>query len=172
VSVVSLQQVADATDADQYLPSVRQFVISGWPAKSELSPPLRPFWSVQSELTTTANGRVLLRGTRTVIPVSLRTAVLDLAHEGHSGIVRMKQRCRETVWYPGIDKDIEEYVRGCTACIVSGKSVSPTPELLQAVALPTGPWKKLSLDIAGEFVAAPHHQRFLIVAVDYHMPAR
>jgi hypothetical protein len=115
---------------------------------------------VQSEVTTTANGRVLLRGTRTVIPLSLRTAVLDLAHEGHPGIVRMKQRCRETVWYPGIDKDIEEYVRGCTACIVSGKSVAPAPGLLQAVALPTGPWKKLSLDIAGEFVAAPHTNGF------------
>jgi hypothetical protein len=55
VSVVSLQQVADATDADQYLPSVRQFVISGWSTKTELPPPLRPFWSVQNELTTTAN---------------------------------------------------------------------------------------------------------------------
>jgi hypothetical protein len=50
------------------------------------------------------------------------------------------------------------------------------------VALPAGPWRKprpskcniqsamrkLSLYIAGEFVAAPQHQRYLIVAVDYY----
>jgi hypothetical protein len=31
-----------------------------------------------------------------------------------------------------------------------------------------GPWRKLALDIAGKFVAAPQHQRYLIVAVDYY----
>jgi hypothetical protein len=113
-------------------------IIIGWLAKTELHPPLRPFWSLQTELTTTAKGQILLRGTGTVILSSVRTAVLDFAHEGHPGIVRMKQRCRETVWNPGIDRDIAEYVRGFTACIVSGKSASPTQGPLQPVALPTG----------------------------------
>ena len=84
------------------------------------------------------------------------------------GVVRMKQRCRDAVWYPGIDGEIEDYVHNCTACVVSGKSSRPAPGLLQPVALPAGPWRKLALDIAGEFVAAPQHQRYQIVAVDYY----
>jgi hypothetical protein len=167
-SVITLDQVAAATDADPHLPLLRQYIISGWPAKSQLSPALKPFWAVQSELSTAVGGRVLVRGTRTIIPSSLRRTVLDLAHEGHPGVVRMKQRCRDAVWYPGIDGEIEDYVHNCTACVVSGKSSRPTPGLLQPVALPAGPWRKLSLDIAGEFVAAPQHQRYLIVAVDYY----
>ena len=59
-------------------------------------------------------------------------------------------------------------MRDCMACIVSGKSCKPVPGPLQPIAFPFGPWQKLSLDIAGEFVAAPHHQRLLIVAMDYY----
>ena len=54
------------------------------------------------------------------------------------------------------------------ACVVSGKSVRPVPGPLQVATLPSGPWKKVALDFAGEFVAAPAHQRYLIVAVDYY----
>jgi transposase InsO family protein len=71
-------------------------------------------------------------------------------------------------WYPGIDSDIERYVRSCEACIVTGKSISPSPGPLHPLPLPSGPWRRISVDIAGEFVAAPQHQRFLIVAVDHY----
>jgi transposase InsO family protein len=167
-SVITLDQVAVATDADPHLPTLRQYIVSGWPAKGQLPSALKPFWAVRSELSTAVGGCVLVRGIRTIIPSSLRRTVLDLAHEGHPGVVRMKQRCRDAVWYPGIDGNIEDYIHNCTACVVSGKATRPTPGLLQPVALPTGPWRKLALDIAGEFVAAPQHQRYLIVAVDYY----
>ena len=107
--------MAAAADADPHLPLLRQYVVSGWPAKSQLPPALKPIWAVQSELSTAVGGCVLVRGTRTIIPSSLRRTVLDLAHEGYPGVVRMKQRCRYAVWYPGIDGEIEDYVRNCTA---------------------------------------------------------
>jgi Integrase core domain len=73
------------------------------------------------------------------------------------------------MWHvPEIDDEIEDYVRNYTACVASGKSSRPTPGLLQPVALPVKPWRKLALDIAGEYVAAPQHQWYLIAAVDYH----
>jgi hypothetical protein len=39
---------------------------------------------------------------------------------------------------------------------------------VQPLPLPDGPWQKISVDIAGEFLAAPHHQRYVIVAVDQY----
>src|SRR6218665_2444975 len=43
-------------------------------------------------------GKILLRGTRIVMPEILRSRTLELAHEGHPGIVQMKKRLRSKVW--------------------------------------------------------------------------
>ena len=43
-------------------------------------------------------GKLVLRWTRIVIQRRLRDDVLYLAHEGHQGIVKMKQRLRSNVW--------------------------------------------------------------------------
>ena len=51
-----------------------------------------------------------------VIPLSLRKTVLDIGHEGHQGIVKTKAKLRESVWWPGIDRDAERIVRKCHAC--------------------------------------------------------
>lgn len=131
-----------------------------------MPPELRIYFDLQHELS--VSGRCVVRGVRTIIPETLTAAILDLAHEGHPGIVRMKQLCRDAVWWAGIDKDIERYVRDCTACVLSGKAAKPRPGPLHPVPLPSGPWRKLAVDIAGEFMAAPHHQRYVIVAVDMY----
>lgn len=168
-AVVTPAAVAAATAADQQLLKVRDFVVAGWPsAKRAVPPELHAFWTVRDELSTAVDGQCIVRASRLVIPPSLRAAVLELAHEGHPGIVRMKQKCRESVWWPGIDRDVEDHVSDCVACVVSGKSVRAVPGHMQPAVLPSGPWRKLALDFAGEFVAAPAHQRYVIVAVDYY----
>lgn len=168
-AVITLPAVAQATASDDQLSRVRNFIINGWPTeKRAVQDDLRTFYDIRDELSTALEGHCVVRGSRTVIPPALRAAVLELAHEGHPGIVRMKRRCREAVWWPGVDRDIEEFVRDCTACIVSGKSIHPVPGPLQPVPLPSGPWRKLALDFAGEFTAAPPHQRYLLVAMDYY----
>ena len=47
-----------------------------------------------------AIGELVLRGTRIVLPKQLRCQALRLAHEGHPGIVAMKQRLCTKVWWP------------------------------------------------------------------------
>ena len=42
-------------------------------------------------------GKLVLRGTRILIPQSLRKQVLHLAHEGHQGIVKMKGRLNQSL---------------------------------------------------------------------------
>ena len=41
---------------------------------------------------------VVLRDSRIVMSVSLRDHVIQLAHEGHQGVVKTKQRLRTKVW--------------------------------------------------------------------------
>ena len=48
--------------------------------------------------------------------------VLDELREGHPGVLRMKGLARRVVWWPGIDKHIEERVKSCYSCQQGQKS--------------------------------------------------
>ena len=97
---LKIQEIESASAEDEDLQAVRNCLISGnW----EKTP--KPYVWVRSELTYI--GQVILRGTRIVIPNILRKRVLELVHEGHQGVVKMKERLRSKVWWPGVDKDAE-----------------------------------------------------------------
>jgi hypothetical protein len=86
-----------------------------------------PFKKVFDELTVTTEG-FLLRDTRLVIPSSLRARVVDLAHETHLGITRIRKLIRSKVWFLGIDAMVEDKVKKCMSCQASepsGTSLAP-----------------------------------------------
>jgi hypothetical protein len=161
-AVITLQVVSEATPADEQQSRVCKFVVECWPMnKGAVPADLHAYFAVRGELSTRSKVSALCD----LYPVG---DVLELAHEGHPGIVCMKQRCRESVRWPSIDRNIESFVRDCVACIASGKSARPVPRPLQPVPLLPGPWRELALDFVGEFNAAPSHQRYLLVAMDYY----
>ena len=52
---------------------------------------------------------------------------IELGHEGHQGMAKMKQRFRAKVWWPGIDREAETFCITCHGCqVVSGPS-NPEP---------------------------------------------
>ncbi|KAG5875425.1 hypothetical protein JTB14_005323 [Gonioctena quinquepunctata] len=63
-------------------------------------------------------GPILLRNNRIVIPVSQRQQILTLAHEGHPGEKVMKRRLRAKVWWPLIDRQVEQFVKHCRDCLL------------------------------------------------------
>lgn len=164
-TTVSLQELKEASELDPVLSQLRDYIQNGWPHK--VPDELAPFSRVKQELSCW-NETCVARGLCTVIPTALRARVLTMAHEGHLGIVKLKQRCRDLVWWPGIDKEIEALVKDCSACLLSGKTGHQPPPPLQPLAWPTQPWDHLQLDICGEIQGVPHHQRFLVVAYDLH----
>jgi len=68
-----------------------------------------------------------LWGIRVVIPTGLRTKVLEELHHMHTGIVKMKSLARLHVWWPGLDKDIEEMCKQCTPCLQKQHNPSSAP---------------------------------------------
>ena len=81
------------------------------------------------------------------------------AHEGHQGMVRTKARLREKVWWPGVDKQVEEVVRACHPWQLVRARAKPEP--LKSTKLPEGPWKEISVDLL--HVSSGEH---LLVVVD------
>ena len=41
------------------------------------------------------------------MPQSLRKKVVNLAHEGHQGVVKSKERLRTKVWWSDMDREAE-----------------------------------------------------------------
>ncbi|KAJ8346766.1 hypothetical protein SKAU_G00281670 [Synaphobranchus kaupii] len=162
---ISLHDLETASAAEPVFTMLRDYIRHGWPARVPLE--LEPFSRVKHELTCWGEA-CIARGHCAVIPMALRGCVLQMAHQGHLGIVKIKQRCRDLVWWPGIDRDLEGLVRSCAACLTSGKTGSPASPPLQPLDWPPVPWDHLQLDICGELYNVPHHQRFLVVVYDLH----
>ena len=108
---------------------------------------LKPFFLRSTELT--SEDHVLLWGFRVVVPSKLCSLVLDLLHDTHIGVVRMKGLAHSRVWWPGIDKDIERNCAQCVQC--SQHSKDPPKSPLSVWDFPSKPWQRLHIDYAGPF---------------------
>ena len=86
---------------------------------------------------------------------------MSLTHEGHQGLVKTKALIREKVWFPGIDRLVEQTVGACLACQATTSQVKREP--LQMSKLPAAPWKELSAD----FAELPGGIYLLVVIDDY-----
>ena len=106
-------------------------------------------------------GKLVLRGVRIVVPCKLRKRVIDLAHEGHQGVVKSKQRLRSKVWWPGIDSDIERRCKICHGCQLVSRPCVPEP--LRRTRLPKRPWQTPAVDMLGPSPSG----HYLLVLVDY-----
>ena len=58
---------------------------------------------------------------------NLRETILDIAHDGHPGAPTMKRYIRSRVWFPDIDKRVEEITNGCLPCQASTPPNTVTP---------------------------------------------
>ena len=154
---VSVVQVCKATRSDPVLSKVVTYLKSGWPMK----PPdlVKPYFSRRDELSIEEG--CILWGVRVIVPKKLQSEVLTMLHEGHVGMVKMKMLARSYVWWPGLDKAIEQLVKSCKSC----QEVQKVPESapLHPWIWPSKPWVRLHLDFAGPFLG----KSFLMVVDAY-----
>eukprot|EP00731_Ephydatia_muelleri_P003665 Em0001g3665a len=90
-----------------------------------------------------------------------RQHVLEMLHEGHPGISRMKSYARGIVWWPKLDADQETLVRSCKACQENQKCCSKVQ--LHPWEWPAEPWARVHVDFFGPFLG----KQFFII-VDAH----
>ncbi|KAK3752378.1 hypothetical protein QZH41_000375 [Actinostola sp. cb2023] len=165
---INLEEVKSATLNDHTLQRVIECIRNGsWYKKDaqDLRLDNRAFNSyqmVKDELSVNAEGNLVLRGTKIVMPDSLQNRSVDIAHEGHQGMVKTKALIREKVWFPFIDTLIEDKINSCLACQSTTKRNIREP--LQMSKLPDGPWLEISADLFGPL---PSGQHLLVVIDDY-----
>ena len=89
-----------------------------------------------------------MKGTRIVIPAKEWEAVLKLIHERHLGLNKCKLHANETVYWPGLNDQLEKLVLNCELCLKYSQSKckqKPTMSLGQET--PLHPWTKLATDL-------------------------
>ena len=59
---------------------------------------------------------LLLKGDRLLTPKSLRPEMLERIHGSYLGIEKCIDRARESLFWPGISKHIQERVSTCAVC--------------------------------------------------------
>lgn len=106
-------------------------------------------------------GEVLMRGHRIVLPESVRARVMAIAHKGHPGVGKMKAKLRQRYWYPGMDKDVENYAARCLACKLVATQNPPIP--MKRTEMPDNAWEFLGIDLFGPL---PEGEQLLVV-IDY-----
>ena len=107
--------VKRAIERDPIHSAVYRMTLNGWPNRVQDVPHLaHHFWSLRDELTIKEG--VLLKGNRVCIPPELHERTLYDLHDRHQGIEKMTHIARGNVYRPGIDADINDYIRRCTIC--------------------------------------------------------
>ncbi|KAK3851886.1 hypothetical protein Pcinc_041496 [Petrolisthes cinctipes] len=111
----TLEKVRAAAERETEYTMLKDIIINGFPEhRHELDHRLRAYWPVRSLLAT--DDDFIVYGPRLLIPLSLRRETLERLHDGHQGMERTKRRARQTIYWPGIDRDIENIVSGCSRC--------------------------------------------------------
>ncbi|PIC15867.1 hypothetical protein B9Z55_022683 [Caenorhabditis nigoni] len=153
---VCVADIQKETEKDKLLQEVMKLVDKGvWPRK--IDERLKKFNSVKDSLSV-VQGCLMLED-RVVVPGNLQRAVLKQLHEGHPGMVRMKQLARSFVYWPRMDDEVERVVAGCNTCQVHGKTPRKVP--LVPWKTPERVWQRVHIDYAG-----PDNGQYYLVAVD------
>ena len=101
------------TQRDRILSQVYMQTMSAWSEPSHED--LLHYFQRRNEITVIQG--CLMWGIRAIIPPKLRGRVLDVLHSTHLGVVKMKSLARSYVWWPKIDKEIEEITKHCTGSV-------------------------------------------------------
>ena len=85
-----------------------------------------------------------MRGSRIVIPTPLRKEILAQLHTGHQGITKCRERARQSVWWPGIGKQLQDLIQHCPVCCQ--ERLQPAEPLIPSE-FPSLPWETVATDL-------------------------
>ena len=137
---------------------------------------LKPYQSISYELSVSTDG-IILRQNKIIIPASLQRHIVELGHEAHQSVDKTRQLLNQFIWFPGMNKLIEDVVNQCRTCLTNTDRKQLEP--LRPNPLPPGVWLYLAADFHGPlpdgqyfFVLIDEYSRFPIVKIIKSLAAR
>lgn len=88
---------------------------------------------------------LLFYNERVIIPKSMRKLIIQQLHEPHFGITKTIERAKSSVYWPNINKDIEDITTRCRICQENAPKNHKEPMIPHEI--PNGPFMKVACDI-------------------------
>ena len=108
---------------------------------------------------------------RLCVPYKMRDEMLHEWHDSmkcaHMGRFRTLHRLKSRYYWPGMDKDVRDYVRSCVKCQLNNETNQKTAGFLQQVPTTKVPIEQVGIDIIGPFPVSSTGKRFAICLTDY-----
>ena len=137
-------------------------MMQGWPDHIKLLPvALKPFWQLKEDLSIEHPPHCITFQGRFYIPSVLRAGCLKALHQGHPGIVKMKLRAQTSIYWLGLNKEIENHVMHYEPCQVIRRSQQKESAI--PMEIPSRPWQKLGVDL---FL---HDSSWYVIVADYYL---
>ena len=144
VSCSRLEKLKTETEKDGVLQKLLGVFRNGWPSTIKaLDAELRPYWAIRDDVSVIDG--LMMAGSRIIIPEASREHVLASIHEGHQGESKCLLRAKESVYWPGIYKEIENMVKACDVCREFENALPKCPMI--GVEVPSQPWHTVGADL-------------------------
>ena len=126
VRSIEWDMVKREAEKDDSSKSLVQWISKDCPGPIDQLPEnLKEFWRVKGSLRLVDG--VAMYGDRTIIPEKLRPDVLVVLHSAHQGVTGMNLRAEQSVFWPGITKDITLVRERCYTCHKNAPSQAKLP---------------------------------------------
>ena len=136
--------IQEETQRDPEMRALVTTILEGWPDEiKDCSVLVEKYWNYRDEITVWDG--MVVKGTRIIIPSAMRDDLLEKIHVGHLGREKCKRRARGAVFWPCINKDIDEMVSKCSICL--DYMASQPAEPLKPHPTPTEAWEKVGVDL-------------------------
>ena len=80
----------------------------------------------------------------------LRREILDEVHNApyvkHPGMTKMYNTLRQHYWWPGLKKDVAEFVSKCLTCQQVKAEHQALTSMLQPLTIPVWKWERITMD--------------------------
>ena len=163
----SLHQLRVSTQADGELALLKHTLMQGWPSSIKQAPPvLQPYWTFREELT--VEDGLILKGTRIVTNHAVGS-YFETDSQRTFRLKQMQAACKKTVYWPGMNDQLENLVLNCELCLkYSNSKCKQEPSLSLGQEVPLYPWTKLATDMfhfeeASYLLAVDYTSRFQVV---------
>ena len=147
---------------------MKYIIQQGWHKTiKEVPQEIQNYWTFHEELT--IEDGLILKDTMIVIPDEKREEILKQIHEGHLGLNKCQMHAKETVYWPGLNNQLEQLILNCQLCLKYSKlKKRSTLHTALGHEVPPVPWSKVATDIfhyesQPYLLIVDYTSRFLIV---------
>ena len=118
----------------------------------------QPYFSHWTDLTLFHS--LILKEECIVVPAQLQTNILEKIYAGHQGQEKCKRWVRVSIFWLGINKDIERIIQDCNLCMIYRDAQLKQPPISHQI--PTQSWQKVAVDLCR------YNNKDYLIIVDSH----